>query len=130
MDIDINKQRIRYLVICIVLFFVEVLIALFVHDDFVRPYIGDVLVVFVVYSAVRVLFPKRIKYLSIYTFIFAVSVELLQLINIVEILGFGDNRFISVLVGSVFDIKDIICYGVGCLVLFVFELKIKDKWDR
>lgn len=102
-------------------------IALFVHDNFIRPYIGDVLVVFVVYSAVRVVFPDKFKYLSLYTFIFAATVELLQLINIVKILGFENNRFISVLVGSVFDIKDIVCYGVGCITLYIFEVKLKDK---
>ncbi len=118
---SIKKLRVRYLIIFLIILLIEVFIALFVHDNIIRPYIGDVLVVFVVYSAVRVAFPRKFKYLSIYTFIFAVSVELLQLINIVQILGFENNRFISVLVGSVFDIKDIICYGIGCLILFIYE---------
>ena len=33
----------------IVLFFVEVLIALFVHDGIIRPFLGDVLVVILIY---------------------------------------------------------------------------------
>ncbi len=118
-----NKIRVKYGIIFMLVLLIEVYIALFVHDDFIRPYLGDVLVVFVVYSFVRIVFPYRFKYLSIYTFIFAFCVELLQLINIVEILGFSDNRFLSILVGSVFDIKDVVCYGIGCLVLFIFELK-------
>ncbi len=123
----LENVRVKYFVAFITILIIEVLIAVFVHDRFIRPYFGDVLVVFVVYSAVRVVFPTKPKYMSIYTFIFAVAVELLQLINIVELLGFGDNRFVSVLVGSVFDIKDVICYGVGCLILYFFETSFKEK---
>ena len=36
----------------------EVLIALFVHDDFVRPYLGDVLVVPVIFFLLRAAFPE------------------------------------------------------------------------
>ena len=54
-------------------------------------------------------------------FIFAASVEILQLFHIVDILGLGDNRFFRVLIGSVFDIKDVLCYAVGCLILSGYE---------
>ena len=46
----------------------EVLIALFVHDDFVRPYLGDVLVVPVIFFLLRAAFPERIKLLPLYIF--------------------------------------------------------------
>ena len=46
----------------------EVLIALFVHDDFVRPYLGDVLVVPMIFFLLRVAFPERIKLLPLYIF--------------------------------------------------------------
>ena len=38
-----------------------------------------------------------------------------------EVLGWQDNRFLSVLVGSVFDWKDILCYVAGCILLGVYE---------
>ena len=50
----------------------------------------------------------------------------MQYINIVEILGLQDNKFFRILIGSVFDISDIISYGVGCLLLGVYEF-IKAK---
>ena len=37
----INK-RLKYLIAFLLMFAVEVLIAAFVHDGFVRPYLGDV----------------------------------------------------------------------------------------
>ena len=47
------KKRIFYIISFLVIFCIEVLIALYVRDNFVRPYIGDVLVVVLVYSFVR-----------------------------------------------------------------------------
>ena len=41
---DVFKRRIVYALIALGLLAVEVLIALFVHDNFIRPYVGDVLV--------------------------------------------------------------------------------------
>ncbi len=46
----INK---RYLSAFFILLTIEVFIALFVHDNFIRPYIGDVLVVIVIYTFIR-----------------------------------------------------------------------------
>ena len=44
------KKRILYILTTIILLAVEVLIALYGHDDFVRPYIGDILVVIAMVS--------------------------------------------------------------------------------
>ena len=69
-----------------ILFFVELFIALFVRDRFIRPYFGDVLVVILVYTAVRVVFPEKPKLLPIYVFIFAVLVEVLQYLDFAELI--------------------------------------------
>ena len=115
------KKRLLYACITVVLLVVEVLIALFVHDNFIRPYIGDVLVTVLICAFLRIFIPRGIKLLPLYVFVFAVGVEVLQYFNIVEMLGLADNRFFSILIGSVFDVKDIVCYGVGCLVFFIVE---------
>ena len=44
-----KKKRAFYAAAFLILLAIEVLIALFVHDRFVRPYLGDVIVVIVVY---------------------------------------------------------------------------------
>ena len=114
--------RIKYLIALILLIIIEVLIALFVHDNFVRPYLGDVIVVFAVYCAVRVVKPTGRRLLAVGVFVFAVAVEGLQAINIVDKLGLGNIRFFKVLCGSVFDVKDILCYAVGCAILLLWDL--------
>ena len=117
-----NKKRIFYLITTIILLLIEVLIALYVHDAFIRPYLGDVLVVIVIYTFLRIFIPEKIKLLPLYIFIFAAGVEVLQYFQIVKLLGLEDNRFFSVLMGTVFDLKDIVCYGAGCLLLGIYEI--------
>lgn len=119
-------SRIKYLVAFIIFFIIEVLIAVYVHDDFIRPYVGDILVVILLYCFVKVFVPYKVKLMTLYIFIFSAFVEILQYFKLVEMLGLQDNRFARIVIGSVFDWKDILCYGVGCILLYGYE-KLIDK---
>ncbi|MBQ8632951.1 MAG: DUF2809 domain-containing protein [Lachnospiraceae bacterium] len=121
MKISWNK-RTAYLLAALLVFLLELFIALFVRDAFIRPYVGDMLVVVLVYTCVRVLLPEKPRLLPLYVFLFAAGVEALQGMGIVELLGLQDNRFFSVLIGTTFDWKDIVCYGVGCAMLGLWEV--------
>ena len=120
-----NKFRARcgYLAVGIVVFLIELIIALYVHDHIIRPYIGDMLVVVLVYCFVRVFLPGGIKRLPLYVFLFAACVEVLQFFRLVEILGLEGNAAARIILGSVFDWKDIACYGAGCLLIQIFEIR-------
>ena len=128
-EVVMQKKRIGYGVATLGIFLLELFIALFVRDAFIRPYVGDMLVVVLVYTCVRVLFPEKPRLLPLYVFLFAAGVEALQGMGIVELLGLQDNRFFSILIGTTFDWKDIVCYGVGCLLLGVWEVWLGRKAD-
>jgi hypothetical protein len=115
------RKRLPYLIATLVILAVEVFIGSFVHDRFVRPFIGDVLVVILIYAFIRIFIPDKVRLLPLYVFIFAVAVELLQLISIVEVLGLQDNRLMSTIIGTSFDIRDILCYFVGCVICGIWE---------
>lgn len=119
----INK---RYLSAFFILLTIEVFIALFVNDNFIRPYIGDVLVVIVIYTFIRGIIRRKIKKLPIYIFLFGVLVEVLQYFRIVDILHLQNNRFFTILIGTSFDVKDIMCYFVGTLILIFWEVINKE----
>lgn len=110
----------------LVLFGIEVLIACFVNDSFIRPYLGDVIVMSVLYCFLRTVLPVHIwKKLHVHyfswwiaiLFVFAVVVEILQGIHIVELLGLSGSAIASTIIGTSFDWGDLLCYLSGCAVL-------------
>ena len=116
-----KKRRVMYALMFITLFCVEVCIALFVHDDFVRPYIGDVLVTVLLCCLCRIVLPRGVPALPLYVFVFAALVEAAQYVDVVKLLGWGDNAFLSTIIGRTFSWADILCYGTGCLVFWMIE---------
>lgn len=116
-----KKLRITYSILFLLLFAAEVLIAVFVHDGFVRPYIGDVLVVMLVCAFLRIFIPDKMKTLPLFATLFAVFIEGLQYFDFVNLIGLSDNKIVSTVIGRTFDIKDIICYTIGGLIFFAAE---------
>lgn len=114
------KKRIVYIISFIVIFCIEVLIALYIRDSFVRPYLGDVLVVVLVYSFVRIFLPTGIPKMPFYVFLFACFVEVMQYFHLADTLGIT-NRAARIILGSTFDWKDIASYAVGCVLIVLVE---------
>ncbi|MPM02559.1 hypothetical protein SDC9_48808 [bioreactor metagenome] len=114
----INK---KYIISFLILFIVEALIALFVHDNFIRPYIGDILVIILMYTFIRGVIDKKIKILPIYLFLFASFVEVMQYFKVIELLNLENNKVASIIMGTSFDIKDILCYFIGSMILIIYE---------
>lgn len=114
------KKRIVYIISFIIIFCIEVLIALYVRDSFVRPYLGDVLVVVLVYSFVRIFMPTGIPKMPFYVFLFACFVEVMQYFHLADTLGIT-NRAARIILGSTFDWKDIASYAVGCVLIVLVE---------
>lgn len=124
-DKIMKKERIKFLLYFIILLIIEIFIALFVHDKFVRPYLGDMLVVVVLYCFIRIFIPRKVGILPLYIFIFAVIIEVLQYFNLIKILGLENNAFLTIVLGSIFDVKDIVCYGIGCIFIWLYEIYVK-----
>ncbi|GAA0757881.1 DUF2809 domain-containing protein [Clostridium sartagoforme] len=114
----INK---KYIISFFILFIIEALIAFFVHDNFIRPYIGDILVIILMYTFIRGVIDKKIKILPIYLFLFALFVEVMQYFKVIELLNLENNKVASIIMGTSFDIKDILCYFIGSMILIIYE---------
>ncbi len=123
-------KRIRYILLFLLFTLTEVFIGVFVHDNFIRPYFGDVLIVIVLYFMLRAILPEKTwnrlhkKNVSLWVpllFIFATIVEFLQKINIVRILGLEDNPIMRTIIGTSFAWGDLICYLAGCIILWIAE---------
>ena len=105
----------------ITLFFVEVAIAKYFFDPIIRAFVGDVLVVILIYFFCRSFINGNKKKIALGVFLFACCVEILQAFNFVKLLGLEHNKILSIALGSTFDWKDILAYFIGFLVC----LKIK-----
>ena len=123
----LKNKRLVYALLFLGIFLIEVIIALFVRDNFVRPYIGDLLVTVLLCSFVRVFIPDKISALPILVFAFSVLVELAQYIDVVKIFGLESSKLLSILIGRSFSFIDILCYALGCLAFFVLYNLIKKK---
>ena len=67
--------NLRFFLLSILFFVIEVLIALYVKDDFVRPYVGDYLVVMLIYCAVRTFIKASPVKVAIAVLLFAYLIE-------------------------------------------------------
>ncbi|WP_208981566.1 DUF2809 domain-containing protein [Lacrimispora celerecrescens] len=121
------RLNIKYLCALIIVFIIEVLIAVFVNDKFIRPYVGDVLVVVLIYCFIRSFVGREVKLLPLYIFGFAVLTEVGQYFHLVKLLGLGDYKIARIIIGSTFDFKDIACYLAGCAGLFLYEMVKRRK---
>ncbi|MEO0408134.1 MAG: DUF2809 domain-containing protein [Cyanobacteria bacterium P01_A01_bin.135] len=110
-----------YALWAIFLFLVEVVIALYVRDDFIRPYVGDVLVVILIYAVVRALFRVSIFPAALGVLLFAFGVEILQYFKIVEVLGLGSSAIARTVIGTTFVWEDFLAYTIGCIILLGLE---------
>ena len=117
------KKRLTYLLLFFLIVCVEVAIALLVRDQWVRPYGGDVLAAVGLYCLVRVFVPKRYKWFPLCIFFATVAVEVLQLIDILSLLGL-ESSFLRILLGGTFDWIDILCYSIGCGISWLMETMI------
>ena len=120
------KKRMVYLAAFLILLAVEICIGLFVHDAFIRPYVGDVLVTVLLCVLVRTLWPEGMKLLPVWVFLVAAAVEFAQLLGLAKLLGLEDT-VVGVIMGATFDWKDILCYGIGCGIFGAVECLLDRK---
>ena len=121
----LKNKRVIYLAIFCGLLAVEVCIALFVHDAFVRPYVGDMLVTLLLCCMCRVILPDKIRLLPVFVFLFAACVEIGQYFDVVALMGLTDNRLLSIALGRTFSWMDLVCYAIGCVVAFGLDEVIR-----
>ena len=124
-------MRRGYALAALVLFVVEVLIALFVRDAFVRPYLGDVLAVMLVYAVLRAATPLGTVSALCAALGIALVIEVAQALNLLGALGLADNELARVVLGGAFDMLDMAAYCAGGAAVLAVEFGlIKRGWRR
>ena len=130
MDFFKRHPRAGYALCFAGIFLTEVLIALFVRDDFIRPYGGDILVTVLICCFMRILFPEGVRLLPVWVFLLAAAVEIGQAFDFVSLMGLGEIAFFQILLGSTFSWADMLCYAAGCALFWVTEKAVRQKFEN
>ena len=105
------------------LFTIEVVIAFYVKQHFIRFVFGDFLIVIMLYYFLKSFLKVRPLYLALAVLLFAYFVEFIQLTNFLEILSLEDNTLAKLIFGNTFSIGDLIAYTLGIITVLIIEKK-------
>ncbi|MFV5692206.1 DUF2809 domain-containing protein [Flavobacterium sp. LT1R49] len=111
----------NYFGFTILFFFIEVLIAIFVNDSFVRPYLGDVLVVILIYCFLKSFLKLPVLTVALFVLIFSFTIEFLQFLNIVEKLHLEKSKIARTVIGTSFSWIDLLTYIAGIAIVIAVE---------
>ncbi|PLK45934.1 DUF2809 domain-containing protein [Emticicia sp. TH156] len=115
--------RPKYGLLAVVFFVIEVMIAVYVHDSFVRPFVGDYLVVFLVYCFVFTFWNTHFVTASAAVLLFSYLVEASQYFHFVHRMGWEKHRIVAVALGSSFSWYDLLAYTLGVLTILWVEYR-------
>lgn len=122
------RLRLAFLAVASAILAAEIYIAVCVKGGFVRHYLGDVLAVILLYALARAIFSVPPSNLPLKIFTFAVALEIAQYFGVVQILGI-ENKILKIMIGGTFDLADLLCYAVGCILVDVYEKFEKRRSD-
>lgn len=116
----------KYFFLTCLFFIIEVVIATWLKNIFwIRAFLGDVLVVILIYMFIKTFFRINIEQqnssLLIGIFIFSCLIEFAQFFKFAELLGFKDNKLAMIVLGNSFSWVDILCYLLGCIIIYFFR---------
>ena len=113
------KKRVIFGVITLILLGIEILIGLYA-DGWVRSYLGDVLVVILLYTICRTISPEKWFVLPTAILVFSFIVEFLQLWGFCDRFGIT-NKFLRIIIGTGFSVVDLISYFIGIIPCYIAE---------
>lgn len=113
--------RYKYIFLTVLLFIIEIGIALFVHDKIIRPYAGDFLVVILIYVFFKSFLDVSTYALALSVLLFAYVIEILQYFNFISLLGLQHSMLARLIFGNSFQWLDIVAYTLGIAVVIVAE---------
>lgn len=113
----------RYFLAAVLLLAIEFYIGFFVHDNFIRPYIGDLLVVILIYCVIRSFIQASAWKTALAVLLFSYLLETLQYLHIVKWLGLEHSQVANILIGNSFAWLDIVAYTIGIVIVLGWEYR-------
>ncbi len=115
------KFNIRYFLLTLALFITEVLIGVYAHDRWIRPYGGDVLIGILIYCFIKSFFKLSVWPTTIAVLLFCYVVETLQYFHFVGMIGLAHSRVACIVLGTSFSWVDMLSYTIGMGLVVLME---------
>lgn len=109
-----------YRTLFLLLLITEITIAVFHFHKWVRGFVGDVLVVPLLYCFIQMVFKLRKTTAIICAMLFAFITEILQLTPMHEHFTYG-KKILKIILGNTFDPLDLIAYTLGLFPIYLIE---------
>ena len=123
-----SMKRLIFGLTALLLLGIEIIIGMYA-TGWIRNYLGDVLVVVLIYAIIRTITPNKPDkwyVLPTIVLIFSFMVEFLQLWGFCDRFGIT-NRLLRIIIGTGFSIVDLLCYTIGVVPCYVCEYIIGRK---
>jgi hypothetical protein len=113
--------NLKYFLIFISIFIIEVIIAIYIKDNFIRPYFGDYLVIFLVYYFLLSCINADKNKIALGVLVFAFTVEIIQYFQVLSYFNLEKNRILRIVAGNTFSFEDLIIYTIAFLTIIFFN---------
>ncbi|WPU96679.1 DUF2809 domain-containing protein [Mucilaginibacter sabulilitoris] len=118
----------NYFISALLLLLIEVCIGKYAHDNLIRPYGGDFLVVILIYCMVKSFWNAPVIKAAALVLLFAYAVEVSQYFHLVALLHLQHSATALMVLGSAFSWMDMFCYTLGiALVIIVEKIRLRYK---
>ncbi len=107
----------------LLLFLVEVSIAIWIDDAIIRPFFGDFLAVIALFFLLKTFLVMSDLNLAFASLGIAYLLEFLQYCNFIQFIGLEKHNIIAIALGISFDWRDIFAYTLGIFAVFLFDNK-------
>ena len=114
------KFNLKAFLIFFIFLLVEITIAIFFKEGFIRHIFGDYLIVFLLYFFFKSFIHIPNHKLAFIVLIISYFIEFIQLTSLLEILHLENNRLAILIMGNTFSISDLLAYTLGYLTLLIF----------
>ncbi|KAA5824067.1 DUF2809 domain-containing protein [Algibacter amylolyticus] len=122
------KLNKTYLLLTILLFTIETLIAIYLKTGFIRHTFGDFLCVILLYCFFKTFIEGHHFKIAVIVLAIAFTVEFLQLTNFLELFNLHNNQLAKLILGSTFQISDLVAYSLGIISVIILEYKVYKLW--
>lgn len=119
-----RRPRIFFAVLFLLLLLIETVIALLLRGGFIRSYLGDMLVILLLYFGIKAIRPAPAKGLPVYLLLIGCLAEGLQYLRLVDLLNLSGSPLARTLIGTTFSVRDILMYFLGACCAAILEWRV------